>query len=115
MTKCHIAYWELYPTLDHVVPLARGGSNDDENVVITSMLRNQIKANWTLEEVGWQMYPAGDLREWDGLLGWFVEYGERQPAVRVECEYLQRWWPTTLWARAELANGAGDQTRGASD
>jgi len=38
MDRCHVAYWELYPTVDHVVPLARGGSDDETNLVCTSML-----------------------------------------------------------------------------
>jgi hypothetical protein len=36
----HPAFWELYPTLDHLVPVARGGADDESNVVTTSMLRN---------------------------------------------------------------------------
>ncbi|HBZ29901.1 MAG TPA: HNH endonuclease, partial [Nitrosomonas nitrosa] len=26
MDACHIAYWELSPTLDHVVPVTLGGA-----------------------------------------------------------------------------------------
>ena len=28
MTECHIAYWHLLPTIDHVVPVSRGGTDD---------------------------------------------------------------------------------------
>jgi hypothetical protein len=52
MTETHIAYWELYPTIDHVVPIARGGNDDKSNWVTTSMLRNTAKSNWTLSELG---------------------------------------------------------------
>lgn len=34
----HPAFWELYPTVDHVVPVARGGTDDEGNVAMTSML-----------------------------------------------------------------------------
>src|SRR5687767_2160048 len=40
MTATHLAFWELSPTVDHIVPIARGGIDSDENWVTTSMLRN---------------------------------------------------------------------------
>src|SRR2546421_668252 len=52
MTETHPAYWELFPTIDHVLPIARGGAHSQINWVTTSMLRNAGKANWTLEELG---------------------------------------------------------------
>jgi len=74
MSECHIAYWEVTPTIDHIIPLARGGSCHDSNLATTSMLRNGVKANWTLEELDWKLMPPGDSRQWDGLLKWFVKY-----------------------------------------
>ncbi len=73
-TETHPAFWELSPTLDHVVPIAFGGADDESNLVTTSMLRNSAKANWTLEELGWKLYPAGRYEDWDGLTAWFREY-----------------------------------------
>ena len=55
MTQCHRAYWELLPTVDHIVPIARGGEDAIENWVTTSMLNNSIKSNWTLEELRWDI------------------------------------------------------------
>ena len=87
----HPAYWLLYPTLDHVVPLARGGLDTDHNVVTTSMLRNAQKANWLLEELGWGTSLAPRLTDWDGLLPWFMRTFElkeelrRSPALRGWC------------------------------
>src|SRR5580704_11387234 len=52
-SETHPAFWELYPTIDHIVPVARGGADDESNVVTTSMLRNSAKSNWLREEVGW--------------------------------------------------------------
>ena len=68
MNKTHPAYWELFPTLDHIVPVARGGPDHEDNLVSTSMLRNSAKANWTLEELGWSIHPPGDMNQWDGML-----------------------------------------------
>ena len=81
MDSTHFAYWELSPTLDHVMPLARGGENVKSNLVTTSMLRNQAKANWTLEELGWELLPQGDLSAWDGLMNRFFELVETDESV----------------------------------
>ena len=71
-SESHPAYWQLSPTIDHIVPLARGGAHVSENFVTTSMLGNAANANWTLEELDWSLHPAGDLKKWDGLTGWLL-------------------------------------------
>jgi hypothetical protein len=95
MTETHMVYWELFPTVDHIVPIARGGADDETNWATTSMLRNSAKSNWTLEELGWQLVPAGDLREWDGLLAWFVEFLKRNQSHLAD-KYIQRWHRAAL-------------------
>jgi hypothetical protein len=90
MSDSHIVYWELFPTIDHVKPVARGGPDDDSNWVTTSMLRNSAKSSWTLEELGWTMHPPGSIEEWDGLTSWFVEYTAKNPGV-VSTAYLRLW------------------------
>jgi hypothetical protein len=90
MSDCHPMYWDLCPTLDHCVPLARGGSDDPSNWVTTSMRLNQAKANWTIEEVGWTLHPSGRLDAWDGLTRWFLEYVAQHPEHR-EHASLKRW------------------------
>jgi len=72
MSQTHMAYWELYRIIDHIVPVARGGPDDESNMVTTSSIRNSAKSNWTLEELGWTLRPPGDLRDWDGLVRQFV-------------------------------------------
>ncbi len=42
------------------------------------MAHNFAKMNWTLEELGWDLRPPGDLNAWDGLIHWFVEYTKAQ-------------------------------------
>jgi len=90
MSESHIVYWELFPTVDHMIPVARGGLDDETNWVTTSMLRNSAKSNWTLEELGWTLLPRGDLKQWDGLVGWFLEYVESNPA-HLSDPYIRRW------------------------
>jgi hypothetical protein len=100
MDACHIAYWELSPTIDHVVPVARGGPDHDTNWVCTSMLRNSVKANWTIEELGWHLVPPGDVQQWDGLLQWFVTYVAGHQEIAQE-PYFRRWHRAALRARQQ--------------
>jgi hypothetical protein len=95
MTETHMVYWELFPTIDHVMPVARGGADDESNWVTTSMLHNSAKSNWTLEELGWQLVPPGNVRQWDGLLGWFVRYLQQKESP-LEDHYIRRWHRAAL-------------------
>ena len=80
-TDTHIGYWYFYPTVDHVQPIARGGSNSEDNLVTTSQLRNSAKSHWTLDELGWALHPPGDLQRWDGLLKQTIEYVDNNPGL----------------------------------
>lgn len=80
-SETHPAYWDLSATIDHIVPVARGGPDEAENWVTTSMLRNAAKANWTLEELGWTLHPPQPRADWDGLLSWFISYVATHPEV----------------------------------
>src|SRR5215216_163655 len=97
MSECHIVYWELSPTVDHVVPVAKGGADDETNWVTTSMLRNSAKSNWTLEELGWTLLPPGDLSVWDGLTGWLVEYVSLEPE-HLQDARIKRWYNAAVRA-----------------
>jgi hypothetical protein len=87
---CHFAFWQLFPTIDHVVSVARGGADDDSNWVSTSVLSNSAKANFTLEELGWTLRRPGNVAEWDGLTDWFLAQTRRDPAILGD-DYLNRW------------------------
>jgi hypothetical protein len=91
MSETHPAYWELFPTIDHALPITRGGSDNEGNWVTTSMLRNAAKANWTLEELGWSLCPPGSLADWDGLMSLFVDFVASERSV-LEDAYLKRWY-----------------------
>jgi hypothetical protein len=90
MTETHIAFWDLFPTVDHEYPIARGGKDALENWITTSQLRNSAKANWTLEELGWQKHPPGNVSDWDGLTTWFLEYVKLHPEHLAD-PYLETW------------------------
>jgi hypothetical protein len=91
MTETHPAYWELAPTIDHVIPIARGGTDTIDNWVTTSMIRNSAKANWTLEELGWSLKECGNFDQWDGLVGLFSKAVQQKPEL-LQDEYLRSWY-----------------------
>jgi HNH endonuclease len=37
----HPAYWEVGATIDHLIPVSRGGTDDESNWVTTSMAHNE--------------------------------------------------------------------------
>lgn len=89
--ETHQAWWNLFPSVDHIVPLAFGGSNDDDNLLCTSYVRNQAKLSARIEEIGWQIYPPGKLSDWDGGVRWFAEYvGNRQNLM--ENKLVKYWY-----------------------
>jgi len=91
----HPIYWSLQPTLNHLVPLGRGGRDELDNQVTTSMMQNALKGQWTLEELGWKLQPAGSIADWDGLMGWFCEYvGESREGLSKA--------PIAAWYRAAV-------------
>jgi 5-methylcytosine-specific restriction endonuclease McrA len=90
MSESHIIYWELFPTVDHIVPMARGGSHTSDNWVTTSMMLNSAKSNWTLHELRWTLLPPGDPGTWDGLLSWFLAFISVTPE-HLEDNYIKTW------------------------
>lgn len=100
VSETHPAFWELFPTIDHVKPISRGGIDDPDNWVTASMLSNRVKDQWTLEDLGWELHPAGKLKDWDGLSRWLVNYlaanpAELEKADEIHRRYIQRWLTAT--------------------
>jgi hypothetical protein len=90
VSETHPAYWEVFPTIDHLTPIARGGADDESNQVCTSMLLNNAKSNWSVEELGWSVRPPGRMADWDGLLSWFEQQVERNVGV-LKNAYIKQW------------------------
>jgi hypothetical protein len=84
----HPIYWQLCPTLDHVIPTSRGGADDPSNWVTTSMVRNASKGAFSPEELGWQLHPPNP--GWDGLVGFFAEFVAQAPQV-LENRSVRHW------------------------
>ena len=100
LDRCHLAYWQLMPTLDHIVPLTRGGRDHPENWITTSMVSNGAKANWTLEELGWTILPSGNLTEWDGLMATFIALVDSEATLSQE-KYLKSYYRIAKTVLAE--------------
>jgi len=96
----HAAFNELAATVDHVVPVTLGGADAIDNWVTTSMARNFAKSNFRLEELGWSLHPAGDVRVWDGMLVWFVEYAQENPDV-AKAPRIRKWLLPARAARTQ--------------
>lgn len=78
-SQSHHAHWDLFPSVDHLFPVSRGGKDDISNWVTTSMSTNIAKSSSSLEELGWELHEAGDLSEWDGLCSWYLSYVAEHP------------------------------------
>lgn len=90
MDACHYAFWELFPTIDHIQPIARGGADNDANWITTCQLRNSAKANFTIDELGWTIWPSGDTQNWDGLTRWFLNAIDKDRSLLAD-SYLKSW------------------------
>lgn len=118
VSETHPAFWELFPTVDHVKPVSRGGG-DDENWVTASMLSNRAKDQWAVEDLHWKRHPAGDLKEWDGLSRWLVDYLAANPTVLAKAPrphrgYIQRWLTATRAALDQADNKPVEFRHGAT-
>ncbi len=90
-TACHTAYWDLTPTLDHIIPVSQGGASSKENLVTCSMLTNSKKSNWSMGQVGFSLVPRGNLAEWDGMVSWFMQQIANTPGLDQESG-LRKWY-----------------------
>ena len=100
MSETHMIYWDLCPTIDHLVPVARGGQDIEENWITTSMIRNSAKSNWTIEEIGWELHNKGELKNWDGLVSYFLELIDKNPDYEKD-SYILNWKLGLLRAMGE--------------
>lgn len=98
-SETHIAFWELYPAIDHLVPLARGGADESSNWITTSSTMNARKGNHTLEDLGWALLDPGSLEDWDGGLRWFFDYVEGRGSALLGTDDRAGEWPSNRWFR----------------
>ena len=93
-------YWDLWPTIDHVFPVSRGGDNKS-NWVSCSMLTNLRKSNRTPQERGWRTKPPGDWHTWDGLFFWFLSHVSKHSEL-VSHPPIKRWYKAAKSVESEI-------------
>jgi 5-methylcytosine-specific restriction endonuclease McrA len=73
----HPAFQAMWAQYDHILPHARGGTNDFENMVIACAPCNYARMNYTLEEVGLTDPRTREpiRSKWDGLERLLCERG----------------------------------------
>jgi 5-methylcytosine-specific restriction endonuclease McrA len=95
MSESHIGYLELAPTIDHLEPIAAGGSDTEDNQITTSMFNNSIKSNWTLKQLRWTLHEKGNIDEWDGLTKLFIKSVDSDQKLK-EDNYILNWYKASL-------------------
>jgi hypothetical protein len=103
MSDTHMIYWDLFPTIDHLIPVARGGQDNESNWITTSMIRNSAKSNWTIDEIGWKLQDKGQLSDWNGLVDYFIKLTDKKPDYEKD-NYVSDWKFGLLKAMNEMKN-----------
>ncbi len=85
----HPAIAARSPAIDHVKPVAHGGALvDPANLATACYPCNSIKADFTLEQLGWTLAPIRGT-EWRGLTEWYRPLWER--AKKPKPGYHEAW------------------------
>ncbi len=89
--QVHPAYLLVSTSLDHVRPGGRGGSwSERDNLVAACWPCNSGKADFALEEIGWELLNEADVQsEWDGLTGSYPALW--RAAGEPDARYHRRW------------------------
>jgi hypothetical protein len=103
MSDTHLIYWDLFPTVDHLIPIAKGGQDNESNWITTSMVRNAAKSNWTIEELGWKLFDKGQLDNWNGLINYFIEFTTKNQDYKMD-SYVNTWRLALMKAMNDLEN-----------
>lgn len=61
---CYKRYSEKELTLDHIIPVVKGGKKTWENIVTACIRCNQRKGHRTLEDIGFQLFKKPKRPSW---------------------------------------------------
>ena len=89
--EIHVAYYELCACIDRLLPISRGGSDAEGNLITTTMPYVLARFNSTVEEMGWRLTREGYVDEWDGMSSWYVEYVKENQELR-NVNYFNLWY-----------------------
>jgi hypothetical protein len=107
MSACHLAFWRDIASCDHVVPIARHGTSESDNLVTACYLCNSIKQNWLVEELRWEVRPVRDEMDWDGLTRTYPELLKAVQSAQqgAHIAYFKNWLRALQSRRPVLAMG----------
>ena len=117
--ECHWIYWRLWPTIEHLDPVARGGHNDDlDRLVTTSQMVNSARGPWAADEVPEKIRieridaVLARARRWDGTLRWFLKHADRWQSYLDQDATLRGWHQAAKAAvKTEAWNALSAATR----
>lgn len=64
---CECRLTDANRTIDHVLPVSRGGTDDIANLVLSCLDCNQLKGDRTPRELGWHVYRVRRLEHLDPI------------------------------------------------
>jgi 5-methylcytosine-specific restriction endonuclease McrA len=85
----HLIYWTHSASCEHVVPVARGGKSNPDNLVTTCYLCNDAKSSALIEELGWTLQPSSTAY-WDGLTTLYARLSLSYPDAQ-RIDYFSQW------------------------
>ena len=66
-----------------------------DNWITTSMLHNQIKSSWTLEQLNWVIQKEGNIEQWDGLTSLFFALIQNNSEY-LKDSYVKSWYQASV-------------------
>lgn len=77
---CHPIYWVYSTSLEHITPVAGGGTNEKNNVRASCYLCNDAKKDIPLDVLGWSLRSVEENEDvkWDGLTSFLGELKKLQ-------------------------------------
>ena len=70
-SETHPLFNDITTSCEHIIPLSRGGDDDDRNLAAACARCQYMKSDWLLAELNWKLYEGRDS-DWDGLTGLFL-------------------------------------------
>lgn len=95
--QTHMAYYELGTCANKLLPPTRGGREELNNLVTTTMPYVLARSNATVEESGLTLFQGGDLKEWDGLSRLFVDLVRDRLELK-KLSFVRTWYPAAVKA-----------------
>ena len=78
-------YWTHSTSLEHIVPIAHGGADDQSNFATSCYACNDARVDYLLEELGWELRPVPTEVGWAGSASICRRCDAYRPGSRRTC------------------------------